>query len=298
MSAEIVRQSAATPADDTRSAPMINEILRNQQESKETLQNMMQALSKSTLNDITDSRFDQHSQTEALNYEVATSAKPLNTSIDGDVGTEKNYPLSMTMTRTGKALSLCSPDCSCNCHIQTVFKTPQLLQQITGLLLLGYSGRFILRQQCISSCLRKDPKPLQMTYFFPRWFVSRAISFSMSNTMQNTPTLVIKFRRVVPEASPLFSLSKFGDVEGIKTLFENRLASPDDVHIWGGWTALHVSTFSISHPCIDSKLTAANLRWIMVVWIYAICCSLVEQTRNGKMRQGCKRPDRNCLKIY
>lgn len=83
----------------------------------------------------------------------------------------------------------------------------------------------------------------------------------MSNTV--SPTLSIKSRRVVPEVNQLFSLSKFGDVEGIKCLFDNRLASSDDVHIRWGKTALHVKIFSIMHLYIDLRLTATSIRWII-----------------------------------
>ena len=246
INAETVRQSAVAPTDGSCSASTINEIYRNQQESKDILQNMMQAISRLTLNGTAGPQLDQRTETEASHFQASTSTKLSSKSVDGGVGFESSLSLSMSVTRTGKIDTICSPECQCNCHIQTVLKTPQLLQKVTGCLLLGYSGRPIFRQQCISSCFREDSKPLQITYFFPSWFVSRAITFSMSNAMRSTPTLNIKFRRVVPEASQLFSLSKFGDVDGIRTLFESGLASPDDIHFRGGWTALHVSTLSIS----------------------------------------------------
>ena len=93
--------------------------------------------------------------------------------------------------------------------------------------------------------------------------MSRAISISISNTI--SPTLSIKSRRVVPEVNQFFSLSKFGDVEGIRSLFDNRVASPDDVRIRWGKTALHVEIFSILHSYIDLRLTATSMRWIIVV---------------------------------
>lgn len=243
MSAENVKRSAAAPENALYPADMINEVHRNQQESRKVLQNMTQALSRLTLKDTLDSRLDQGAQTESLDREVPMSTRPLDIIVDESVRTESKLLLSMSATRTNKIMNVCPPNCPCNCHIQTVFKTPQLLQQITGFLLIGYSGCSILQQQCISSCLRQNPKSLQMTYFFPRWFVSQAISFSKFNAMRSTPTFNIKIRRAVPEASQLFSLSKFGDVKGIKTLFENKLASPDDVHFRGGGTALHVRIF-------------------------------------------------------
>ena len=262
MSAE-TKGLAAPPANDPDSASIINEIHRNQHETQQVLQNMVQAISKLSVSDTVDPLLEQRTQSESSVYDVATSTKPLNASIDQSAEIEKLNSLSMAVTRPGKTMRLCSPNCRCICHVQSVFKTPQLLQQITGYLLLGYSGRHILQQQCIPSCLRKTLKSMQMTYFFPRWFVSRAISISLTNTI--SPTFSIKSRRVVPEVNQLFSLSKFGDVDGIRCLFDNRLASPDDVHIRWGKTALHVMIFSILHSYIDPRLTATSLRWIIAV---------------------------------
>lgn len=43
-----------------------------------------------------------------------------------------------------------------------------------------------------------------------------------------TPKLSLKVRRVVAEAGDSSILAKFGDVEGMKALFSEREASPDD----------------------------------------------------------------------
>ena len=255
--------SAAPPANDPDSASIISEIQRNQYETQQVLQNMVQAISKLSLSDTVNPLLKPRTQTESPVYDAATSAKPLNASIDRSARSEKINPLSIAVTRPGVTTRLCSPNCRCSCHVQSVFKTPQLLQQITGYLLLGYSGNPILQQQCIPSCLRKNLKSMRMTYFLPRWFVSRAISISISNTV--SPTFSIKSRKVVPEVNQLFSLSKFGDVDGIRRLFDNRLASPDDVHVRSGSTALHVKLFSILHPYIELGLTVTSMRWIMVI---------------------------------
>ena len=257
------RGLAAPAANDPDSVFMINEIHRNQQETLQVLQNMVQAISKLSMSDTVDPLLKQRTQSESAVYDAATSTQLLNASIDQSTEIEKLNSLSMVVTRSGKTMRVCSSNCKCSCHVQSVFKTPQLLQEITGCLLLGYSGRHILQQQCISSCLRRTQNSMQMTYFFPRWFVSRAISISMSNTI--SPTLSIKSRRVVPEVNQLFSLSKFGDVEGIRCLFNDRLASPDDVHIRWGKTALHVIMFSGLHLHIDPRLTATSSRWIIAV---------------------------------
>ncbi|KAK0512762.1 hypothetical protein JMJ35_004779 [Cladonia borealis] len=222
MSAE-TRGLAAPTACDPDPASIISEVHRNQHEILKVLQDMVQSIPNLSVSDTVDPRPKQRTQSESSVYDAATSAKLQNASIDQSAGFEKLDSLSMAVTRPGKTM-----------------------REITGYLLLGYSGRHILQQQCVPSCFRRTLKSMQMTYFFPRWFVGRAISISMSNTI--SPTLSIKSRRVVPEVNQLFSLSKFGDVEGIRFLFNNRLASPDDVHIRWGKTALH---FAVDHSHID-----------------------------------------------
>ena len=68
----------------------------------------------------------------------------------------------------------------------------------------------------------------------------------MTSTAFGTPALNLKVRRVVSEMSELFRLSRFGDVQGVQTLFSAQEASPDDVNPIGGWTVLHVSLGPLS----------------------------------------------------
>lgn len=251
LNVETGKQSAVAPPDGSSPAGMMNRIYRNQDEMKGPLQDTTQNTLSTTTGGTIDARFDRRTQLERPDCESAKSAELSPTLVGGNVETESNLPLFMSLTRGAGGLRTCPPECQCTCHLQTFWKTPKYLQQIVGYLLLGYSGHHPMQQeQCISSCLRKQSRPTHVTYFFPRWFVSRAISFSISNAV-HTPTLDIKLRRVVPESSQLFSLSRFGDVQGVKTLFDNGLASPYDIHFRGGWTALHVCIYS--HPCSLEK---------------------------------------------
>lgn len=241
MNAETIRKSSAEPTDGSIAPQMIDGKHRAQQETSEIFQNVIQAVSKSHLNHVPGSSSHQPTSTAILKPEIISYQRQIGTTQDESPSTAGTMLLIMSLTRTKKAVRVCSQHCSCHCHVQTAVKTPRILEQITGCLFLGYSGCPILLQRCILPCLEVDPEPLKITYYFPRWFVNRAVSFSMSSALKSSPALNIKIRRVVSEASQLFSLSKFGDVEGIRKLFQNGLASPDDIHFRGGWTALHVS---------------------------------------------------------
>ena len=221
------------------SLPATNEMGNSQKEMREVLRNLIQAMSKLNLDSVLDQRFDKclESQSPYVQAAIDPSLTPL---AAGKCPPRTQF-LSLDIEKRGTAVPICPPECACTCHTRKRFRTPQMLQQITGRLLLGYPGRPTLRQGCISSCLRSDSKSVQMQYFFPKWFIASVISLSMVSTMLNAPTFIIKIRKVVPELSQLFSLSRSGDVNGVRSLFDNRLASPDDVHIRGGWTPLHVN---------------------------------------------------------
>ena len=137
---------------------------------------------------------------------------------------------------------ICATTCRCTCHRQHILRTPRVLQQITGRLFVDYSGWPAFRQARNDSCEQRHSRSIKATYFFPKWFVSQAISIAFKSTALGTPNLSIKIRRVVSEVSQLFSSSRHGDAESIRALFSQGLASPDDVHIAGGWGPLHVSS--------------------------------------------------------
>lgn len=65
-----------------------------------------------------------------------------------------------------------------------------------------------------------------MTYLLPQWFFEKAISLSVNEGFLGTPSLNIKLRRVVPEMSHDFAMSRYGDVEGLKTFFRKEKLLP------------------------------------------------------------------------
>ena len=121
---------------------------------------------------------------------------------------EESGLLSIPVSRMAIRTRTCSRDCACPCHTQTLFKIPQALREIAGRLFLGYSGRPVLQQRCVSSCFHEESKPTTLTYSFPSWFAKQVLSLTMFNTVLNIPTFNIKIRRVVLEVSPLFAFSR------------------------------------------------------------------------------------------
>jgi hypothetical protein len=159
----------------------------------------------------------------------------------------------------------CTPWCSCACHREWRFRTPRILEQFIGSLFIGYSGLPVLRPPCNERTCHLRSQPLTyVTYFFPKWFLSRMVSFMMTVTPLAGPVASLKVQRTVPGSADIFTFAKLGDVDGIRTLFENGLASPHDVHFDSGITPLHVGTSSpqvfVSHSTVDGHQSSARPR--------------------------------------
>ena len=137
----------------------------------------------------------------------------------------------------------CTPWCSCSCHRETRLRTPRILEQFIGSLFVGYSGLPALRPPCNEKTCHLQAQPLTyVTYFFPRWFLSRMVTFMMTVTPLAGPVASLKVQRVVPGSADVFNFARLGDIDGMKALFEKGLASPHDVQYESGVTPLHVSS--------------------------------------------------------
>ena len=194
-----------------------------------------------------DDRFSNYTEQRHHTNDPRDSSMPENTLLSGgavlkDMQLSPNPTVSpMPIAAKLGHLRSCAASCACSCHSKTVMRTPQLLQRMTGRLFLGYKGTPCVRVKCLPGCTQAASTAFNTVYMFPRWLFQKAISLSITDSLLGAPSLNIKLRRVVPEMSQVFAMSRYGDVEGLKALFMERKASPDDVHIRGGWNPLHVS---------------------------------------------------------
>ena len=238
----IARQSANESQATSQELVRLRE---GQLESKEILQSLAQAIAK--MENEADHRLEQLQEESLQSREKSSKLAD-----DSALGPEKDplvtpMPLMVEIAHSSSSIRVCPVSCSCHCHIRSRVTPPSILQQITGRLFLGYAGNPILQRPCQQFCLQRDKTSFNLTYFFPRWFLQQAISLSVAQSQFGTPSLNLKIRRVVPEVSKLFSMSKYGDVQGLRDLFTKGHASPDDVHISGGWSPLHVWLISFEY---------------------------------------------------
>ena len=241
------QESRSTSESIQESSKILENIHRNQSESKNILLDMLVAMEKMSMDNPVDRRFDDYiEESNPSPYRRGSSPLP-NTPLSENAVSKPTQSasdqsvFSIAIRAKLKKTRSCAPTCPCLCHSKTNLRTPQLLQRLTGRLFLGYTGTPYFRTKCLPECSQGESTAFSMTYFFPKWFFEKAISLSVTEGFLGTPNLNMKIRRLVPEMSQIFAMSRYGDVEGLKTLFMQKQASPDDVHVRGGWTALHVS---------------------------------------------------------
>lgn len=150
--------------------------------------------------------------------------------------------------------SPCSAACSCSCHSRHRFKSPQIFHTVFGSFFIGYTGLPVANKRCDEiTCQRQSKPAAEITYCFPFWFLARTISLIITQTSCGDPVACLKVRRTIPVYADIFRLASNGDVQDMKTLFEQRKASPMDVAFGDGRSALHVSEhlrISFSYPSI------------------------------------------------
>ena len=131
--------------------------------------------------------------------------------------------------------------CSCACHMSSRMKTPQFLEQFLGSLFVGYTGLPALGSACTESTCNRNLKPrISLSYYFPKWFLQRALSLVLYSRPELGPDLNLRTVRLIDRSADVFTYAVSGNVEGLKYLFTAGLASPIDVALNGGYTPLHV----------------------------------------------------------
>ncbi len=137
----------------------------------------------------------------------------------------------VAITVNATSISNIAPQCKCCCHQKYSKRSPRLVDRIVGTLFTGYSGIPGLGPRCnVHSCVHSCPSPdamLSLTYFFPTWFISGAITMALKKTTRGFYN--IRVIRYVSYSSPIFQYAYQGDISGMKALLKGRLGSPFDV---------------------------------------------------------------------
>lgn len=159
--------------------------------------------------------------------------------------------------------------CTCSCHDPGSFSTPDFVSQVLGKMMVTYTDIPNFTPQCNQSqCKKRRRFPsLRMSYYFPRWFWGRMVTTHLAYTARDGLELHrLRTPRIIPTGSKLFTLTQKGDLEAIRSLFTQGLASPYDID-QDGFSALWVRTVRSSlnptlrflNPELQIKKVASSL---------------------------------------
>ena len=158
----------------------------------------------------------------------------------------------------------CGDWCSCVCHKTHRLTSPSFMNLFLGSLFIGYSGLPMNQQLCNERlCRGKRVAMVKVTYHFPRWALARTLHAMINVSSMGEPKLLLRLPRVIHWGSDIFKFAKRGNINGIKTLFSQGLASPFDVDDDDGETALHASTSSLNSMIM--MLTFASMPLLATV---------------------------------
>jgi len=143
-----------------------------------------------------------------------------------------------------RVTSPCPQLCSCICHKLSRIRFPRILIPLTGFLSITVSGLYMGYDPCNeTTCLRRSIPRAELFYRFPPWLLARVLHLFVGILPREGPAASLRITRVVADDAEIMNLAKAGDVEGVRSLFQRRLASPNDVNSSCEVPILSVSIF-------------------------------------------------------
>ena len=160
----------------------------------------------------------------------------------------------------------CEGYCSCRCHQAYALQTPGVVKRFFGSLFVGYNGIPSLTPRCNEKNCRKQLTPtVRISYYFPGWLLNRMLQFALSGRFADDPRISLSMPQVVTDNSEVFVCAVQGNLDGMRSLFEQGAASPLDVGVGTGRTALHVSILRNSYY-IQALISLNSMQSTMIMW--------------------------------
>lgn len=141
---------------------------------------------------------------------------------------------------------VCEPQCRCNCHARHELRSPDLIEPVLGRLFVCYAGMPRVRGHCGDvRCRRRQAPCISIEYWFPLWFLAQVIMVLFVQQPGAGPHFQIRTIRRVPGSAKCITFAVNGNIEGMKALFVQELASPHDVSQTRNFSMLRVSCRAI-----------------------------------------------------
>lgn len=115
-----------------------------------------------------------------------TFADSLSSPRSGQSSSRPQLSVSATAVRPRQQLqaaagnSTCYPDNPCKCHRQKSIESPKWLSEMLGAFFCTYTGAAELqtRRYNDAGCHQQGSASYELTYYFPRWLMSKAVTFA------------------------------------------------------------------------------------------------------------------------
>ena len=142
--------------------------------------------------------------------------------------------------------TMCRPGCPCACHCRREVQSPGVVGRLLGQLFVGYAGLPLVSRRCtIDACRRQQAPHVNIQYWFPLWFLAQIVRLQVSYQPTFGPQIQLTTLRRVPDSAPCIAFAIAGNIEGLKVLFTQGLASPYDVSESRGLSVLGVSITTV-----------------------------------------------------
>ena len=110
------------------------------------------------------------------------------------------------------------------------------------MLFIGYSGYPVSRLYTCTeaACLSRSAVRAYVQYIFPTWLLKKIVSVTLMASSQAEIQISLTVRRIIPAGAEIHRLCQLQDVNGLRRLLNDRLASPNDSLARSGQSLLQV----------------------------------------------------------
>lgn len=152
----------------------------------------------------------------------------------------------------------CRPGCSCACHSLQKASSPGILNRILGQLFIGYAGLPYISPKCNNeTCKKSGARKVSLEYWFPLGFLSSTILRMQAGYQPTVGTLFqLQTLKSVPDNAQCVNFALNGNIEGLKYLLSNGLASPRDVSPGRGYPLLRWALYGKQYETCEFLIHA------------------------------------------